>query len=97
MNYMFKGTGRGLFLGVDTITDGAALHEDDRVVTVLPRHGCGQPGNKLRLCPTSNLLKTAGGQMMTFVNNQMAVFSYTVVHGAPARQTLNERDINHAT
>ncbi len=33
---------------------------------------------------------------MTFVDDQMAVCSYTVVHNTPAGQTLNERDINHA-
>src|ERR1700719_990922 len=93
---MFKGTSCGLLLGVDMMTDGPALHEDDWVVAVLARHRCGQPSNKFRLCPASHLLKAVGRQMMAFVNNQMAIFGHTVVHCPLANQALNERDINHA-
>ena len=95
-NRMLERASRGLFLGIDTMAHGAALHEDDRMVPVLARHSCGQPGNKFRLCPTSHLLKAVGRQMVAFVNDQMAVFGYTVVNDAFAYQALNERDVNHA-
>src|SRR6266568_3284962 len=93
---MFKRASRGLFLCVDTMAHGAALHEDDWVVTILARQRCGQPGNKFCLCPTSHLLKAVRRQMVAFVNNKMTVFGHPVVNDVFADQALNERNIEHA-
>jgi len=35
----------------------AALHENDRMVAILARHGRGQPEDKSRLCPTGHKLE----------------------------------------
>ena len=95
-NRMVEWMSRGLLLGVDKMTDGPALHEDNRVMAILARHSCGQSGNKFRLCPARHLFKAIRRQMVAFVNNQLAVFCRTVVDNAFANQALNERDINHA-
>src|ERR1700730_4073404 len=90
-NSVLEGTTRRLLLGINMIADRAALHEDDWMVTILPSHSCGQPGDEFCPCPTSHLLKTVGRQMVAFVNDQMAVFGQTVVHNAFAYQALNKR------
>src|SRR6266567_8664578 len=67
---------------VNAMANGTALHENDRMMSVLSRDGCGQTGDKLRPGPASDHFKTVGREVVTFINDDMAVVSYAVVHAA---------------
>jgi len=90
---VMKRTGSRLCSCVDMVAHRPALHEDNRVMAVLSRDGSGQPRDEFRLRPTDYLLKALGGQMVTFVHNEMAVFSHTILDDALAHQALNDRYI----
>jgi len=53
------------------MSNGAALHEDDRMVPILACHGRGQPSDIARLCPLGREFKTHRRKMMTLVDDQM--------------------------
>ena len=63
---VFEGVLCRLLPGIDTIPHRPALHEDDRMVAVLSRHGGGQARDKLRLGLAGDLLETLRGQMVAF-------------------------------
>ena len=44
-----KWPGVRLLFGIHPMADGAALHEDDRVMTIFPRHGGGEAEYKAGL------------------------------------------------
>src|SRR6266516_992262 len=83
-----KGSRRCLAFRVNAMANGTALHENDWMMSVLSRDGCGQTGDKLRLGPASDHFKTVRRKMMTFINDHLAVISYAVVHDAFPNQTL---------
>ena len=60
------------------MTNGTALHEDDRMVTILAGDGRGQAENVPRLCPARHELEARRGQMMAFIDDQMAVVRHEV-------------------
>ena len=57
----------------------------------------GQAQDVFRLRPARNRLKTDGGEMMALVDHQMPVIGNEVVDLAPARQALDDPDIDDAT
>ena len=91
-----EGSRRGLAFRVNAMANGTALHENDRVMSVLSRDGCGQTGDKLRLGPASDHFKTGGREVVTFIHDNVAVISHAVVHDALPNQALYERYVQPA-
>ena len=63
----------GLGARIDTVSNGAALHEDDGMVAVLASDRRGQSENKSRLRAPRHQLKARRREMMAFVNDEMTV------------------------
>ena len=93
---MLKRTGGRLRLGIDAMANRSALHEDDRMMAVLARDGGRQARDELRLRLTDDLLETLGGQMVTFIHDEMAVFCQPIAHDALAHQALDDRHVERA-
>src|SRR5262245_53317174 len=89
---MFKGPQRRLTFRVDTMPDRTALHEDNRLVAVLPRDGRRQAEDESRLGAPGDLLEAMRREVVAFVDDQMTVIADTVVDHAFADQTLNHCD-----
>ena len=70
------------------------MHEDDGVVAILPCHGRGQAEHIFRLGGASHGLKADGGQVVTFVNNELPVSGHDVGHLALPDQALDGRNID---
>ena len=62
-------SGRRLRPGVDPMPNGTALHEDDRMVTVLARHRRGQAQDESRLRLSDHLFEAAGRQVVAFIDD----------------------------
>src|SRR5579864_5982306 len=73
--------------------DWTALHEDDRVVTVLACHRGGQPEDEARFCLPRHLLEAVRRDMVTFIDDEVAVIGHKIVDDALADQALNQGDI----
>jgi hypothetical protein len=72
----------------------AALHEDDRMVTVLACDGCRQANNKSGFGLVYHLLETVGRQVMALVDNHVAILGNAIIDHALSGETLNDGDIN---
>ena len=94
VNMVREGPGCRLASGIDAIPDRTALHEDNRMVTVLACHGRGQAGDKLGLRSPCHELKAAGREMVAFIDNEIPISPDLVVHHAFANQALDQRDID---
>src|SRR5208282_5009789 len=93
---MLKRMSRRTLLVVHPIPHGTTLHEDDRVVAILPCDGRGKTRDELCLGLTRHLFKTLGGEMMAFVDNQVPVIAHQIINHAFADQALNYRHIQQA-
>jgi hypothetical protein len=93
---MVEGAKGRLLPGIDTMTDGAALHEDDRVVAVFPRHRRRQAKHVSGLGLPSDGFEAHGGQVMTFIDDDMAVISHQIGDNPLPHQALHESDIDVA-
>src|ERR1700722_9146007 len=71
---MVEGSSRRLLLGIDAMTDWTALHEDNRVVSILPGHRRRQAKDVSGLCLSCDGFETHSRQMMAFVDDNMSVF-----------------------
>ena len=88
---------RRLGTRIYAMSNGAALHEDDRMVTIFAGHGCGQSEDIARFRPTGHELKTRRRKMMALIDNQMAVVRYHVGYFASTHEALDQRDIDDAS
>src|SRR5262245_13933596 len=86
-----------LFPRVDAMTDRAALHEDDGMMTVLPGHCCGQSEHVLGLGGASHRLKADSGQVMAFVHHEMSVAGHEVGNLTLLHQALDDCNIDEAS
>ena len=66
------------------MTDRTALHEDDRVMAVLPRHRRGQPQHVAGLGRPRDGFEAHGGEVMAFIDDDMAVIGDQIGHDALA-------------
>jgi hypothetical protein len=57
---------------IDPVANGSALHEDNGVMPVLSGDGRRQANDISRLGSPSNKLEACSGQMVAFIDNQMA-------------------------
>ncbi len=89
-----EGPGRSLLLCINAMPHGAALHEDDRVMPILPRNGCREADNKFRFCPGGDQLEASRGKMVAFVHHQMSVIPNPVIDHSLPHQALNQGYIN---
>src|SRR6185437_10296444 len=71
-----------------------ALHEDDRMMTILARNRCRQASDKLCRGAASDLLEAGGGKVMAFIDNHMAVLLDKIIDDSLAHQALDDGDIN---
>ena len=78
------------------MSNGAALHEDDRMVAIFARHRRGQPEDISRLCPPGHELETRRREMVALVNDKMTVVRHQVGYFASTHEALDQRDINDA-
>jgi hypothetical protein len=85
---MHKGMCSCLLLGIDPISNGSALHENDRMMTVFSSDGGRETGDESGLGPADDLLETGRGEMVAFVHDEMSIISDQIVSGAFSRQAL---------
>ena len=89
-----EGPSGRLLLGIDAMTDRAALHEDDRVVAILPRHRCRQAKDISGLGLPRDGFEAHGGQVMAFIDDDMPVIGDQIGDDALSNQALHEGDID---
>ena len=92
---MLKGTRGGLRLRVHAIPHGTALHENDRVVTILPRDSRREAQDESRRRAANDPLETMRRQIVALIDDDMAVVANAVVYDTFAHETLNDRHIEH--
>ena len=90
---MLEGPGCGLTLGIDTMSDRSALHEDDRMMPVLATDRRGQARDELGFCLPHNLLETVSRHMVALVDDDVSVRSHTIAHDSFVYEALNDRHI----
>ncbi len=88
--------GGGLCPWVDTMPNRSALHEDDRVVTVLARHGRGQTEDEPGLRLAGDALEALRRQMVALVDDEVPVVGDAIVDDALSDQALDDGDIEPA-
>lgn len=91
---MLEGARRGLCTGIDLVSNRTALHEDDRIVTILACDGCRQAKYELGPCLACNLFETVRRQMVAFVDDHVAVIGDEVSDHALADEALNDADVD---
>src|SRR5690606_41244786 len=72
-----------------------ALHEDDRVMPVFSGDRCRQSRDIARLRSAGDKLKACSGQVMSLINDKMAVIGNDIVNFALANQALDQRHVDH--
>ena len=75
-----KGAGSRLRPRIDAMTHRAALHENDRVVTVLARHRRRQTKHVTGFRLPSDRFEAHRGDMMAFINDNMPVIGHQIGH-----------------
>jgi hypothetical protein len=91
---MFERPAGGLHLRVHAIPYRPALHEDNRVVTVLSRDGCREPRHEPRLGLTSHAFEALCREMVTLVDDQVAVLADPIVDDTFLHQALDDGDVH---
>ena len=86
----------GLRTRINAVSNRTALHEDDRMMTILASHGRGQPEDIARLRPPGHEFKARRREMMALVDDQMTVVRHQVRYFAATHEALDQRDINDA-
>ena len=74
----------------------SALHEDDRVMAVLPRNGRRQPQNETSLRASDDLFEAVRRYVVAFVDDDVSVISHAIVNGTFTDEALNHGDIDDA-
>ena len=83
-------------LRVHAMPDGAALHEERRVLAILSRDGGRQPGDVPRLGPVGDLREAGCRDVVALVHHHVAVVRDAVVHLPVPDQALNRGDVDPA-
>jgi hypothetical protein len=66
------------------------------MMAVFPGNRCRQSRDKFRLCATDDLFKAVSRQMVTLIDDHMAVFTDAIVNDTLADETLDDRNIQPA-
>ena len=75
---------------------GTTLHEDDRMVTVLPRDRRGQTSDESSLCAADDLFEAVGRQVVAFIDDHLPIVTDAVIDDTIADKTLNDSDVEQA-
>ena len=84
----------GFGLRTRTVSDGAALHEDDRVVPVLARYGRRETEHVLRPRVARHRLEADRREVVAFIDHEMPVIGDEVVHHVLALKALERGDVD---
>ena len=79
-----------------SVANGTALHEDNWVVTVLASDGRRQPHNESRLGLAYHLLEAPRRQVVTLVDDQVAVVGQAVLDDTFPDETLDNGDVEQS-
>src|SRR5438034_464807 len=93
---MLKGVSCNSMPDIVPVAYGTTLHEDDRMLAILPGDGRRQPGHKLRPSLAGNLLKALGREMVTLIHNQVAIIAHEIVDETASDQALHHGHIKQA-
>src|SRR5450631_4290942 len=85
---------QGLGLGIHAMTHRSALHEDNRMVAILPGHGRGQSQHISRFGAPRDQFEAKSGQVMTLIHDEMAVASDLIRHLRLADETLYQSNVD---
>ncbi len=85
---------QSLGLGVHAMTHRSALHEDNRMLSILPGHGRGQSQHISRLGAPRDQFEAKCRQMMTLIHDEMAVASNLIRHLCLADETLYQSNVD---
>jgi hypothetical protein len=91
---VFERPRRGLGARIYLMSNRAALHEDDRMVTVLACDGRRQADDESCFGLACDLFETVRRQMVALVDDHMAVLGDSVIDDALSNETLNSADVN---
>lgn len=83
-----------LLLGVSRVSNRAALHEYDGLMSVFPYWSCGQAIDPMGICFFQNSLEVYRRHMMALINNNHAVFRDKRFYLSIGYAGLNKGDIN---
>ena len=92
-NTVRKRTPHRLRFRVDAMPHRAALHEDDRMMAILPSDRCGQSRDELCFRTPDDLFKAVRRQMVALIDDHMTIVSDAIVNDTLADQTLDDRNI----
>src|SRR5260370_795910 len=95
-HHMLEWPGRCLITGINPITNGTALHQNDRVMAILAHWRRSQAKNVLGFGLSQHLLKTERGEMMAFVHDDLAISGHQIVHHMFAAEALYYRHVDEA-
>src|ERR1700761_9476373 len=79
-----------LCLGINAVTNRTALHENDRMMAVLPCDGGRQSKDELGFGFSGHGLESHGGQMVAFIDDDMPVIRDQIGDGTLPNQALHE-------
>src|SRR5438034_1018198 len=83
-----------LLLCGDPVTHRPALHKDNRMMSVFASDRRRKPCDIARFGASRDQFKTCRRQMMTFINDQVAVGADAIVHDPLPDQALYQRNVN---
>ena len=91
---MLEWARRGLCASIDPMSNRTALHEDDRMVTILACDGGRQAKDESGLGVPCNLFETVRRQMVAFVDDHVAIIGDEISDHALPDETLNDADVD---
>ena len=90
MNATFE----SLLTGVNAVADRAALHEDDWMMPILSRDGRRKSQDEPCFRAPRRQLEARSGQVVTFINNQMAIICDKIRDFALLDKALDQCDVD---
>src|SRR5271157_5830298 len=78
---------------IDSVPDWTAIHENNRMVTVLANNGGRQPGDVLSLTLSGDDFETSRRDVVALVHYQMAIFTDKIIYDSLFAQALHDRHI----
>ena len=91
---MFEWTRECLFLCIHPVTNRSALHDDDRMMTVLASDSLRQAHDEASLRLPRYGLETVGRKVMAFVHDDVSVVGDAVIDDTLLDQALDDGDID---
>src|SRR5262249_51813226 len=89
-NKMTEWSSGGLLPRIHPIPDSTALHQDDRMMTVLTKWRSRQTEHVTRSHVALDLFETERGKVVALIDDHLSIFGYNVVHHALAIQALEK-------